>query len=232
MTREMTFEEEYTILQKEATELFDKEDEESEPSKSHCVVRRALRCIKKLIAELEPYKEEKCNKSVYLANKSVDKIDAVNKGYADGYNKAIDDLFEDANEMAMEIDTGTYTMKAIGIGLLEQIAEQLKAGGENEKERNAFYNEKQTVQEVAEEFATDTNVGTNGWIACSERLPEIDGNTSDTVLVCSSNGFQYMAFWCGDLKWRFCECGMAKEPVLWTEIVAWQPLPEPFKERD
>ena len=88
------------------------------------------------------------------------------------------------------------------------------------------------VQEVAEEFATDTNVGTNGWIACSERLPEIDGNTSDIVLVCGSNGFQYMAFWCDDLKWRFCECGMAKEPVLWTEIVAWQPLPEPFKESD
>ena len=88
------------------------------------------------------------------------------------------------------------------------------------------------VREVAEEFATDTNVGTNGWIPCSERLPEIDGNTSDIVLVCGSNGFQYMAFWCDDLKWRFCECGMAKNPILWTEIVAWQPLPEPFKERD
>ena len=73
-----------------------------------------------------------CNKSVYLANKSIDMIDAVNKGYADGYNKAIDDLFEDANEMAIEVDTGTYTMKAIGIGLLEQIAEQLKEGGKNE----------------------------------------------------------------------------------------------------
>lgn len=72
----------------------------------------------------------------------------------------------------------------------------------------------------------------DGWIPCSERLPEIDGNTSDTVLVCGSNGFLYMAFWCDDLQWRFCECGMAKEPVLWTEIVAWQPLPEPFKERD
>lgn len=47
------------------------------------------------------------------------------------YNKAIDDLFEDANEMAIEVDTGTYTLKAIGIGLLEQIAEQLKAGGKN-----------------------------------------------------------------------------------------------------
>ena len=81
------------------------------------------------------------------------------------------------------------------------------------------------VQEVSEEYKGD-------WIPCSERLPEIDGNTSDTVLVCGSNGFLYMAFWCDDLQWRFCECGMAKEPVLWTEIVAWQPLPEPFKERD
>ena len=88
------------------------------------------------------------------------------------------------------------------------------------------------VREVEEEFATDTNVGTNGWIACSDRFPEIDGNTSDIVLVCSSNGFQYMAFWCDDLQWRFCECGIAKEPILWTEIVAWQPLPEPFKECD
>lgn len=88
------------------------------------------------------------------------------------------------------------------------------------------------VNEVAEEFATNTNVGTDGWIPCSERLPEIDGNTSDIVLVCGSNGFQYMAFWCDDLKWRFCECGMAKNPILWTEIVAWQPLPEPFKESD
>ena len=48
------------------------------------------------------------------------------------YNKAIDDLLEDANEMAIEVDTGTYTMKAIGIGLLENIAEQLKEGGKNE----------------------------------------------------------------------------------------------------
>lgn len=45
-----------------------------------------------------------------------------------GYQKAIEDLLEDANEMAIEVDTGTYTMKAIGIGLLEQIAEQLKVG--------------------------------------------------------------------------------------------------------
>ena len=45
------------------------------------------------------------------------------------YNKAIDDLLEDANEIAIEVDVDTYTMKAIGIGLLENIAEQLKEGG-------------------------------------------------------------------------------------------------------
>ena len=48
-------------------------------------------------------------------------------------NKAIDDLLEDANEMAIEVDVDTYTMKAIGIGLLENIAEQLKVGGKNER---------------------------------------------------------------------------------------------------
>ena len=30
------------------------------------------------------------------------------------------------------------------------------------------------VKQEAEEFATDTNVGTNGWISCSERLPECE----------------------------------------------------------
>ena len=59
LTREMTFEEEYTFLKKEAKELFDKEEKESEPPERHCVVRRALRCIKKLVAEVEPYKAYK-----------------------------------------------------------------------------------------------------------------------------------------------------------------------------
>ena len=36
-----------------------------------------------------------CNKSIYLANKSIDTIDAVNKGYEYGYNKAIDDMYNE-----------------------------------------------------------------------------------------------------------------------------------------
>ena len=94
------------------------------------------------------------------------------------------------------------------------------------------YQEADDIENRCSEIIDMVTEYNNGWIPVSEKLPEIDGNTSDTVLVCGSNGFRYMAFWCDDLQWRFCECGMAKEPVLWTEIVAWQPLPEPFKERD
>ena len=85
------------------------------------------------------------------------------------------------------------------------------------------------VQEVAEEFATGTNVGTNGWIACSDRLPEKDG-----MYLCTQNSYdlatnkkiirvstELVEFYDG--KWR-----RAKNLV----VTHWQPLPEPFKERD
>ena len=65
-----------------------------------------------------------CNKSVYLANKSIDMIDAVNKGYADGYNKAIDDFVNFANTMpTVEEDDGTIRPM-----WLEEMAEKLKKG--------------------------------------------------------------------------------------------------------
>lgn len=51
--REMTFEEEYAILQKETDRLFEKEIEGCEPPFANCVVRRALRCIRKLLEKTE-----------------------------------------------------------------------------------------------------------------------------------------------------------------------------------
>ena len=42
--REITFEEEYTFLKKEAKELFDKEDKESEPPESHSGVCDCNNC--------------------------------------------------------------------------------------------------------------------------------------------------------------------------------------------
>ena len=95
-----------------------------------------------IISKLCTKLESDCVKSVQSYGFDVDKEElakALNydrkqyeKGHTDGYNKAIDDLLGDANEMAIEVYTGTYTMKAIGIGLLEKIAEQLKEGGKNE----------------------------------------------------------------------------------------------------
>ena len=109
--------------------------------------------------------------------------------------------------------------------ILERLEREIAGKPTPDEYNNGINRAYQIVQEVSEEY-------NRGWIPCSERLPVIDGNTRDSVLVCGSKGFQYMALWCDDLKWRFCECGMAKNPILWTEIVAWQPLPEPFKESD
>lgn len=55
--REMTFEEEYEILKREANKLFESEIDGCEPPKENCIVRRALRCIGKLEKEIELCKE-------------------------------------------------------------------------------------------------------------------------------------------------------------------------------
>ena len=84
------------------------------------------------LEELKDYQDK--NKMVVRVdvenmNSIKDKTEELLKYAESQYNKALDDLLEDANEMAIEVDADTYTMKAIGIGLLENIAEQLKAGG-------------------------------------------------------------------------------------------------------
>lgn len=55
--REITFEEEYEILKREANKLFESEIDGCEPPKENCIVRRALRCIGKLEKEIELCKE-------------------------------------------------------------------------------------------------------------------------------------------------------------------------------
>ena len=100
--------------------------------------------------------------------------------------------------------------------ILDRLEREIAGKPTPDEYNNGINRAYQIVQEVAEEFATDTNVGNNGWIPCSERLPEIDGNTSDIVLVCGSNGFQYMAFWCDVFKLVLCECGMAGSVIVWA----------------
>ena len=80
------------------------------------------------LEELKAYREKKCNKSVYLANKSVDKIDAVNKGYIDGYNKAIDKFLTEICKMIVQSESnGNYRFYACEIKQsIADLAKQLK----------------------------------------------------------------------------------------------------------
>ena len=80
----------------------------------HCM-RPCDKCVEESeqlaewLEELKSLKENSISKETFEKMKSK----AYKKGHRQGYNKAINDLLEDANEMAIEVDAGTYTMKAI-----------------------------------------------------------------------------------------------------------------------
>ena len=74
------------------------------------------------------------------------------------------------------------------------------------------------VREVAEEY-------NGGWIPCSERLPE----ECIEVLVSVKeidDSFYTRTSWVQDGVW------VIKKTPLQPTVIAWQPLPEPFKECD
>ena len=41
------------------------------------------------------------------------------------------------------------------------------------------------VKQEAEKFGTDTNVGSNGWIPCSERVPKVEDSHEKSVDDCT-----------------------------------------------
>ena len=124
--------------------------------------------------------------------------------------------------------------------ILEFIDEQIKieesiAKSENEGHpithqygANCMNVIKKFVQEVAEEFATDTNVGTNGWIPCSEKLPEL---RQDVLVTVKYTGFMGMhGYWIktGHMEaendwWGDCAGG---------EVIAWMELPSAYRPKE
>lgn len=77
------------------------------------------------------------------------------------------------------------------------------------------------VKEVAEEY-------NGGWIPCSERLPEDDSICIVTVEY--PNNKTMVDYGWFDRKGVCWFVGMQEFRT--SNILAWQPLPEPFKERD
>lgn len=79
----------------------------------------------------------------------------------------------------------------------------------------------------------------NQWISCSEVLPkekDTIGRCSDTVQVCGydeETDYSWLAYGWYSYKseqWYFAECKTTDKPIDWIDIVAWMPLPEPYKE--
>lgn len=86
------------------------------------------------------------------------------------------------------------------------------------------------INKLAEEYSADTSQkSANGWIPCSERLPETIDDMLQCVIVTNENDWQGMAYYHPQKGWTFAECHNSDKKIDWTEIIAWQPLPQPYK---
>ena len=121
--------------------------------------------------------------------------------------------------------------------VFEKIIEQLKSEVKRWEDSGTEYKDKceiavgrclrnaiEIVKQEAEKFGRDTNVGSNRWIPCSERLPE----PIRPVLVTLRN-------WMNDKyfvrvgrfhtdHWKTDE-GIVENSI----VIAWQPLPQPYQ---
>lgn len=105
----------------------------------------------------------------------------------------------------------------------------LSAGNEN----GAYHNVKDIVNELAEEYINTSTEHINcstkvsemptGWIPCSERLPEEYGE----YLVCNKYGVYGLGF---PNKDKYGNIYVETESEYITEVIAWMPLPAPYKE--
>lgn len=84
------------------------------------------------------------------------------------------------------------------------------------------------INELAEEYSADTpQKSANGWIPCSERLPEIGKRYLVSCIVKTGDIEEYTvwhAIYAGSRGW-YADNGKP----LNAEIIAWQYLPEPYK---
>ena len=74
------------------------------------------------------------------------------------------------------------------------------------------------LNKIINEFADEYN---NGWIPCSERLPEV----FDNVLICTKEGGRAIGHRCPNQKpGRYYDLHSSAI----DNVIAWQPLPEPY----
>ena len=72
-------------------------------------------------------------------------------------------------------------------------------------------------------------MNSNRWIPVDERLPEIKMDYEECYLV-TDGRFCWMAYYTSEKEWFFADCTNCKNKIDWTDVIAWMPLPEPYKE--
>lgn len=82
------------------------------------------------------------------------------------------------------------------------------------------------IKEVAGEY-------NNGWIPCSERLPKYDeeyfekhNNHKQYIVMCKDAYEPTVAYFSKGKTWYY------NDFVKFNDVIAWQPIPEPYKESD
>ena len=119
-------------------------------------------------------------------------------------NKAFEKILEKLEELQNNLLSQTEGDAVLQVGVI-----------------NGVMYSRKIVQEVAEEY-------NGGWIPCSERLPEDDSICIVTVEY--PNNKTMVDYGWFDRKNVCWFVGMQEFRT--SNILAWQPLPEPFKERD
>lgn len=84
---------------------------------------------------------------------------------------------------------------------------------------------KDIVQDVAEEY-------NNGWIPCSERLPDKAGYEVIATLENSFGQRKVTIIFTGYGDESFWHCNNKEIDIEVWKVIAWQPLPELYKEND
>lgn len=67
------------------------------------------------------------------------------------------------------------------------------------------------------------------WTPVCDRLPEFKMDYEECYLV-TDGIFCWMAYYTSEKEWIFADCTNCKNKIDWTDIIAWMPLPEPYKE--
>ena len=94
---------------------------------------------------------------------------------------------------------------------------------------------KNTINQLAEEYNQDSTKNNQGWIPVAERLPqeeENEGSLCIVVIVMLKNGI-VTSGWCNRYlkKWYVLDyCSDYPIPHEYEDVIAWMPLPEPYKE--